>query len=281
MQAWYRLSAAAAMGLAAYSAAQAPADKSGYTLVNPTPRELMREMSPDRPDTTESPFTVDAGHFQIELSFVDFVYDDTDGVRTRSASVAPLLLRAGLTDRMEASLGLSPYTWVRTEDDSGKTTDDGFGDVVLRLKVNLWGNEEGRTAFGVMPYVKFPTASDGLGNDHVEGGLILPFAMDLGNEFSLGAMAAFDVVRDSADDGYVVDFVHSVTVGRPLFGDVGGYVEYAGMYNFNADEDYRAYFDAGLTWGVTEDIQLDAGVRIGLTDAADDFGVFAGISLRY
>src|SRR5207247_8308607 len=41
-------------------------DKRHYTLFNPTPRELMREMNTDRPDKTESPYTVDAGHFQVE-----------------------------------------------------------------------------------------------------------------------------------------------------------------------------------------------------------------------
>ena len=51
------------------------ADKSDYNLFNPTPRELMREMSTDRPDTTESPYTVDAGHYQVEMSFVDYVHD--------------------------------------------------------------------------------------------------------------------------------------------------------------------------------------------------------------
>src|SRR5687767_2381830 len=56
-------------------------DKSGYHLFDPTPRALMREMSTDRPDTTESPRTVDAGHFQLEMSFVDFTREDEDGVR--------------------------------------------------------------------------------------------------------------------------------------------------------------------------------------------------------
>ena len=46
--------------------ASASPDKSDYTLFNPTPRDRLREMSTDRPDKTESPFTVDAGHFQIE-----------------------------------------------------------------------------------------------------------------------------------------------------------------------------------------------------------------------
>ena len=49
-----------------------PTDKSQYSLFNPTPRELWRPLSADRPDFTESPFTVDAGALQLELSFVDY-----------------------------------------------------------------------------------------------------------------------------------------------------------------------------------------------------------------
>src|SRR5687767_13300570 len=64
----------AAPGTAAAQEAQAdlrsPQDKSQYTLFNPVPRDMRRELSPDRPDRTESPFTVDAGHVQVELSFV-------------------------------------------------------------------------------------------------------------------------------------------------------------------------------------------------------------------
>ncbi|HYE61310.1 MAG TPA: transporter [Phycisphaerales bacterium] len=258
-----------------------PADKSGYHLFNPTPREQMRELSTDRPDTTESPYTVDAGHFQVELSFVDLSFDDTDSVETRAVSVAPMLLKVGLTNDIDLALGLDPYTRVRTEDGAAEETVEGFGDTVLRLKANLWGNDGGDTALALMPFVKFPTASDGLGNDHVEGGLIIPFGMSLPNEFSMGLMAEFDLIRDAADEGYVVDFVHTATIGRPLVGELSGYVEYAGFYNLNADEDYRGYFDAGLTYAVTDDLQLDTGIRVGLTEAAEDFGVFAGIAWRY
>ena len=49
-----------------HALADDPPDKAKYHLLNPTPREQMREMSTDRPDKTESPYTVDAGHFQIE-----------------------------------------------------------------------------------------------------------------------------------------------------------------------------------------------------------------------
>ena len=51
-------------------------DKSRFTLFNPTPRALMRDMDTDRPDTTESPYTVDAGHVQIEFSLTEYARDD-------------------------------------------------------------------------------------------------------------------------------------------------------------------------------------------------------------
>ncbi len=46
-------------------------DKSRYHLFNPTPVGRMREMSTDRPDKTESPYTVDAGHFQWEMDLAN------------------------------------------------------------------------------------------------------------------------------------------------------------------------------------------------------------------
>jgi hypothetical protein len=255
--------------------------KSPYHFFNPTPREQMRDLSTDRPDTTESPYTVDAGHFQLEMSLVDIGFDDTDGVESRAVSVAAMLLKVGLTNRIDLAVGVDPYTQVRTDDGVTESTVDGFGDTVLRLKANLWGNDGGDSAFAVMPFVKLPTATDDLGNDDIEGGLILPFAMELPSEWSLGLMAEFDLIRDAPDEGYVIDFVHTATVGHGIIGDLSGYIEYAGFYNLNADEDYRAYFDAGLTYGLTQDVQLDVGIRVGLTDAAEDLGVFTGIAWRY
>src|ERR1700690_1895783 len=55
-------------------------DKSQYNLFNPTPVKYMRELSPDRPDETESPYTVDAGHFQLEMDFANYTYNETAGI---------------------------------------------------------------------------------------------------------------------------------------------------------------------------------------------------------
>ncbi len=261
------------------------AGKDGYTLLNPTPRGRLRDMSTDRPDTTESPHTVDAGHVQIELSFVDLSFDrsNEDSQTTRAYGFAPMLLKVGLLNDVDLQVGIDPYSREHIDDrpTGAARTIDGFGDTMLRLKVNLLGNDGGDIAFALMPFVKFPTADGHVGNGNIEGGLIAPVAIELPGGFSLGMMAEVDFIRSAADDRYVVDFAHTAVVGRALTEDLEGYVEYAGFVNLNGDEDYRGYADAGLAYAVTSDVQLDTGVRFGLTEAADDVGVFAGLSLRF
>ncbi len=249
------------------------------------PPERVRPLSTDRPDATESPFTVEAGRLQVEMSLVDFNLVRGGGATPEVATlaVAPLLLKVGLSGSADLQLGLDPFVRERTRDPaSGATaTVEGFGDTVLRLKLNLWGNDDGPTAFALMPFLKLPTAGRGLGNGEVEGGLIAPLALQLPNEFSLGLMAEADLVRAGAGDGYVVDLVHTATVSRRLCGDLGGFLEYAGIVALSGEEDYRGYANAGLTFGLSADTQLDGGIRVGLTGAADDLGLFLGISRRF
>src|SRR5678816_4743395 len=53
-------------------------DKSQYTLFNPTPVDLRRPYNTDRPSKTDSPFTIDAGVFQIESDVWNWQLDEPD-----------------------------------------------------------------------------------------------------------------------------------------------------------------------------------------------------------
>jgi hypothetical protein len=79
--------------------------KSEYNLFNPTPLAAMRELSPDRPDKTESPHTVDAGHFQLEMDFVNFTYSDVrTGPYTRWIGTANMGFTFLLTHNVQLDL---------------------------------------------------------------------------------------------------------------------------------------------------------------------------------
>ena len=250
-----------------------------YNLFNPTPRALMREMSTDRPDKTESAYTVDAGHFQFEADLVSFGIDswNADGERVFGVNVANVNLKAGLYNNVDLQLVVENYVYEQVRADGVTERKSGFGDLATRLKVNLWGNDGGTTAFAVMPFVKFPTNTGGLGNKQVEGGIILPLAVELPYGWGMGVMTEFDIVYRE-DGGYGPDFINSITFAHDIIGNLEGYVEF---FSQLTQGDLIITLDAGLTYALTEDIQLDCGCNFGVTEAAEDFNPFVGISMRF
>ncbi len=282
--------AVAVLLLAAASGAQSAApitDKSGFHLFNPTPREQMREMNTDRPDLTESPYTVDAGHVQIEMDLVRFTYDRHNPERTdrrvKSWSIADTNVKVGLLNDLDLQVVTPLYNLVDVDDRTvGRTSHQrGFGDLTVRLKYNFWGNDGGETAFGVMPFVKIPTNEDHLGNHAVEGGLILPLAVALPGGWDMGLMAEFDFDEDADADGYHEEFVNSITFGHDIVGNLSGFVEFASIATTDSDGHWIGLVDLGPTYAVTDDFHLDTGVNIGVSRAADDVSVFAGLSWRF
>ncbi len=272
--------------LASVNAAETP-DKSRYHLLRPTPREFMREMSTDRPDKTESPYTVDAGHFQFEMDVLNYSYDRYNtaraDVRVESLAIAPINLKAGLCNRVDLQLVVQSYNAVRTRDRAAGTVDKqrGFGDVTSRLKVNLWGNDGGATALAVMPFVKLPTNQDQLGNNSVEGGVIVPLAVALPGGWGVGVMTEVDFVRDGGGRRHHAEFINTITFAHGIAGNLGGYVEFFSVVSAERGSSWVGTADVGLTYGLTPDIQLDAGVNFGLTRSADDLNPFLGISWRF
>ena len=263
----------------------APPDKSAYTLFNPTPVEFMRGLETDRPDKTESPYSVDAGHFQLEMDLFTFTRQEEagSGMAQRAWSLAPLNLKLGLLNNLDLQLVIEPYLHVRTESlTSGQvTTQAGFGDTSLRAKVNLWGNDGGPTALAALPFVTFPTSQQGLGVGAVQGGLALPFAFDLPLDFGGGAQTGFAVVRNGTGAGCQVEFASSVTVNRSLTKQFSAYVEFWSLVSTEAGADWQGTFDFGGNFLVTPNLKLDAGVNLGVTSSADDWMPFVGLTWRY
>jgi hypothetical protein len=277
-----RLCAPLLVALSLSAAEPVPADKTQYHLFNPTPREFLREMSTDRPDTTESPFTVDAGRFQVEMDLLNYTRDDEAGVRTESFVAGALNLKAGLLHNVDLQVVIDSYVRERVRATPGPaTTTDGLGDITTRLKINLWGNDGGTTAFAVMPFLKAPTASGGLGNDSVEGGVILPLAVELPAGWGLGAMAELDFLKNGAGDGYHTEFVNTLVLGHDIAGGLGGYVEFISVASTESGASWRGLVGLGLTYGLCPNSQIDLGVNIGINRAAADVNPFLGFSFRY
>jgi hypothetical protein len=245
--------------------------------LSPRNSSTLRELTTDRPDATESPFTVDRGHVQLEMDVASYTRNRLDGVRTEEWAVAPFNLRYGIGTNLEAGIFVVPHLRV-TEQSRGeaKTRRSGAGDATLRMKMNFWGNDGGATAFGLMADVALPTAANGLGREHTEGALTFPVAYELGNGWAGAAMTSVELVHSGNSRRAV--WVNTITFARELARNLGGFLE---VTSAAGDGAHVATFNCGLTRPINAGFQLDGGVNIGISRTAPDLTVFAGIARKF
>ena len=160
-------------------------NKSMYSLFNPTPLTLMRELSADRPDKTDCPFTVDAGHLQVEMDFVNFTENRSNpargDVRFRAFELSPMNLTVGVLNNLDFQLVCTLHRWEETDDRKANNVErkSGFDGITPRFKLNLVGNDGGFFSLAVIPFVKLPLSTGHLGPGSIEGGVGVPYSFDV------------------------------------------------------------------------------------------------------
>lgn len=264
------------------------ADKSQYSLFRPTPDALLREMTTDRPDTTEVPFTVDAGRFQIETNVFGYARSTRtpEGELATAYDVMTTNLRIGLTNNIELSLVSRPYGWVRTRGAGDPMRQSGVGGLDVRFKFNLWGNDTfeapGSTAFAILPYVTLPTDRfNGISNDDLEGGVAGFFQIKFNETYGLGINASIAAERNIETPGYHPASLLTFSLSQAWTENFGVYYEAIGRFGINDGQSEIITLGGGITYKVNKNLQLDAGVNFGVTRAADRVNPFIGFSARY
>jgi hypothetical protein len=250
------------------------------SLAAPARAQKLRELSTDRPDRTESPYTVDRGHLQLELDFLNVTHDAIPGGTSRAYGFGAFNAKVGITHAMDLQLVSELYGRVHERDASGRRTyDNAVGNLAVRLKVNLWGNDGGRTALALMPFVGVPRGD--LAMRAVEGGLIVPLAIGLPRGWSLGVMPEVDVVRRDGGVGRQVNLVQTVTVGHDVAGPLAAYAELAAELIRGSVDVVAATANGGFTLAAGPNAQFDVGANLGLNAHAERVRLFIGMARRY
>lgn len=250
-----------------------------YNLSNPVPRDRMKDMETDRPDVTESAYTVEAGHFQVESDLFKQARNKSNGVQSIQNAYNVANFKLGITENMDIQLVVPTYVTTTVKDVANNRVIDktsGFDDLTLRVKYNLWGNAGGNTAFAILPYITLPTSS--FQDNGIQGGVVLPFALKLSEKLNLGTQVGVGVVKEEDNRRYT-EFLYSLTFGRSIFKQLDCFVEGAAIYN-SYQKNTDTYANGGLIFSVTNNFNIDAGLNYGLNKQADKV-YFVGFSLRY
>ncbi|UKT65834.1 transporter [Pedobacter mucosus] len=250
-----------------------------YSLFHPVPKASLREMETDRPDVTESPITVDAGHFQFEsdLGRLDRSVSNSSSINTYLLNQANLKL--GITNSTAIQVVVQSFAFSNEKEfDSGNIErNHGFGDLIVRIKQNLLGNDKGKFAISILPFIKFPT-SNAEEDEQYEGGIIVPMSLKLPGEFHLGMQIEADRLQDDEGTALHNQLLQSLTLSHQLAKHLDGIAETYYTYDLKASH-WNNFLNAALQLEIAKDVKIDGGLNYGIQhDAMKSY--FVGLSFR-
>ncbi len=237
---------------------------------------LAREpMVTDRPDTTESARVVPVGRFQLE-SGVSWETQE-DGVE--SVAVGEVLLRWSWRERLELRLGLP--SWERVS--GSRTPVQGFGDPEVGVKVELFraGKSGALRGFdgAILLGTTVPTGEELVSSGSWQPVGILLAAWDLGGGRSLGMNAGWERLQDGSER-FLRNWFTAV-FGFELGAKTGGFLEIVRSDPEDLAGQKTIVLQAGLTYLLREDLQVDFRVARRATSQGPDLGVGIGFSAHF
>ena len=236
----------------------------------------------DRPDFLEASSTVGKGRVQLESGYT-FVRDRAGGTHVDSHSYPEALFRIGLfADWFEFRIGQN-FSSNRTISTEVFQSTNGGEDLYLGTKLALTEQKKTLPEMALIVQMTVPT-----GHRRLTAGEVLPgFNWICGwnlieDRLSLGSGLQVNRAIDDSDHAYV-ELSQAVSFGYTLSQRLGAYTEWFGFFPDGAvspDVGPQHYFDAGFTYLITKNFQVDIRGGVGLNRWADDFFVGIGTALR-
>lgn len=270
----------------AQAQSQPPVQASADAAPSDASTSQLRPLCTDRPTKSTSPCTVDPGHLQIEADLYNVTVDRSGGSDTTTSLNVNPTLKWGVSKTIDVELSIAPYETVTSRNRSTDITtrDSGIGDLFGRVKFDLVGGDSGDVGFGLVPYIKLPTAPTGVGNGAVEVGLVAPIALNLQAGWSLVIDPEIDALKNAIGQGRHANysgllslsylFTQTVTLSAELWGDVN---------DDPSGQVLQASVDIGAAWipTVSPNLQWDGGVNLGLNSQTPVAQVYVGVSRRF
>lgn len=234
------------------------------------------------PLITDDAGTQGKGKFQLELNGqYDSDKETVDGITTKTTGgEMAATLSYGIVENVDLVLTL-PYQWVKVEEGGLITSDeDGISDVVLEAKWRFF--EKSGYSLALKPGIIFPTGDDdkGLGTGRTGGHLFLVGSKELG---AWAFHANLGYMRNENKSDEEKDLWHAslattweAVKNLKLVANIG--IERNPDKSSSIDP---AFAIGGIIYSVAKNVDLDCGVKYGLTSSETDWSLLAGVAIRF
>jgi hypothetical protein len=224
----------------------------------------------DRPDFTESAFTVAKGYTQLEIGATSSRESGERGL-----AFGETLVRAGVASGVEVRVSPGSYLVEGT----GSARVEGFEDagVSMKLGVHEGPGTPGRIepTLALLVGTSLPTGAQAFRGPRALPLVKLIAAWSLTDRLALGSNVNWASAEAAGTSGHT--WSGSASFGYAFSGRVGGFAEYYAIGDQLGAWQRRSYVDGGLTYLLREGFQVD--LRFGVRADGPGDGSFAGLGL--
>jgi len=229
------------------------------------------------PLITDDAGTMGAGKAQLEMNG-EYGHDKEDGI-TSTKTEGAAVLSYGLSETVDLVVGL-PYQHLRMKEASTTLTENGISDTAIEVKWRFYEHDD--LSLAIKPGLTLPTGDDekGLGVGKATYSLFFiasqemdPWAFHL----NLGYIRNENTL-DEEKDIWHASVAASLAVTEDLRAVANLGVESNPAKLTGNDP---AFFLVGLVYALSEELDLDCGIKYGLTDPETDYTVLAGVTWKF
>ncbi|WP_299393360.1 transporter [uncultured Gelidibacter sp.] len=228
----------------------------------------------DRPDARESPTAMPKGILQIETGSFYESYEK-NSIKKEAFTYNTTLLRYGLLNNLELRVGWNfEEQTVHINGNKLKDVNSGFHPLLLGFKTTIaqangWLPEIGFLSHLYLPFM----ASTDYKPETTGANFLFAFNHTLSEKSNLG----YNIGAAWNNDSPEIAYTYAIAYGYGITDKLGMYTELYG--NFPENSTANHFWDAGLTYLISYNVQLDASVGTSITNG-QDLLVSAGASFR-
>jgi hypothetical protein len=219
----------------------------------------------DRPDQTESASVVGKGVLQIESGAV-LSFTGENLITTREIFAPTSLFRIGITEGVEVRV-MNQFETLKNP----IQTIEGIGDLEAGVKIQLYQRDDCSNEVAFLSHLLIPSGTKALSNELFGTLNRLAISHEITENIGVGYNVGYNYFGSGKGD-----FVYSLALGFAVTDKTSLFIEpYGDLINFN---DLMANFDAGITYLLNPDLQLDFAFGAGINHSMNF--ITAGISWR-
>jgi|CZKI01.1.fsa_nt_gi hypothetical protein len=212
-----------------------------------------------RAQVTESPQTIEPGGVLMRMDAISLgIRPDTAAPNQyKELALGTTLVSVRITDSVDLEFVTQLFLRDTFSTAGTDQTQSGIGDVTLRPKWTFWSDPSSGQEAAVIPYVMLPTNSSAVGNNSVEGGVIVPWIRNVAAGLKAEGMVEWDELRNLSNTRYDTRWYGSPAVQWDFGGRLGAYAETTMSLSTAGSSSSSGTLGGGATLSISRNFQWD------------------------